>query len=220
MLVIAILTLGLVREAQPILRADTVISPYTTSGQDKLIQAIKAGMLPGLGADLAILRIFSSFYQYSHEREESTRQSLREITYRDFETAQFLDPKFIDMYRLAEGILAYDLRMPLQAVDLLEAGEHHFDQWEIPFMASFIAYDQLHDLKRAVSLAKLAGEKPGVPPLIIGYTSRLMSDNLGLEFAIKYLQERKKALPEGYQHGLEERIRKLKEMQNVTAPKS
>lgn len=219
-LLIAILALALSREAQPSLNKDMVILPHTTSGQNKLTQAIKAGMLPGLGADLATLRIFSSFYQYTHEKEARARQSLRVVTYRDFETAQFLDPQFMDIYRLAEGILAYDLNMPMQAVELLEAGSQHLNHWEVPFMASFIAYDQLRDLERAVSLAKEAGEKPGVPPLIIHYTSRLIADKIGPEFAIGYLKERKKSLPKGYQHGLEARIRKLQETQNAIPPET
>jgi hypothetical protein len=220
LLAITVMALVVFRQGQPSIHTTVVVPPYLSEGQDKLLAAMESGRLPGLGADLTMLRIFSLFYLFTHEQSKDNHLTLRQSISRQFQVAQFLDPQFHDVYRLAEGILAYDLDMPRQAVDLLERGGEQLDQWEIPFMASFIAHDRLHDDARAVKLAKLATEKNNVPPLIFGYLSRLMAKDLGPEFAIKYLEQRKRSLPAGYQHGLDKRIQKLKEMQheNVTKP--
>jgi len=220
LLAVAIISLAIARQAQPPAETSIIVKPYTSTGYDKLIRSMQAGMLPGLGADLATLEIFSGFYQFTHNSKELSQQPLRESIYRSFVISQFLDPQFLDTYRLTEGILAYGLNMPEQAVELLERGSQQLDHWETPFMASFIAYDQLHDLDRAIALAQLAGEKSDVPPLIIGYTARLINNTLGTDFAIKYLEERKRRLHKGYQQGIEKRIIKLKETQNAITSKS
>lgn len=190
------------------------VATYGSIQDSKLISAMQAGMLPSFFSDLSVLKIFSSFHKFSSSASPKARQVYSQHALASFHEAQFLDPFFLDIYRLAEGVLAYEFNMPKEAVTILEKGSLQLNEWGIPFIASFIAYNQLKDPKKAILLARRASQKKGVPPLIIDYTSKLMNDSLGIDFSIRFLEERKKALPADYSNALNKRIEKLRKEKN------
>ncbi len=168
---------------------------------------IIAGPVPGLAADFCVLEVFSIF----NEMQKSSRAEYGDYLYQDLKSAVDLDSRFYDPYRLASSILVFDAGKPKEAVYLLEKGTFALPlKWDIPFLAGFIAYDQLHDHQKAFQLMSEAAKRKGAPPMIPMLATRFLSQTSGKEDAIMFLQSLLDTLPDIYQEGIRQRIKALR----------
>jgi len=170
-----------------------------------------AGAVPGLAADLAVLEVFNLFA--GSDSNPEWRQGL----HYQLRTAQAMDPHFRDVYRLTEGLLAYEAHMWPESVALLAASETALNSADPLLAAGFIANTEMHDRAMAIDLAKRAIDKPDARNLTIGFASRLITAENGCSAALAYLQSRLKTLPERLHQSVEHRIRRLQQSDNCLA---
>lgn len=171
------------------------------------------GPLQGLGADFAILKVFSIYYDGTHvkQADNAVWHAMKRTLYR----AHDLDPLFIDTYHMGVITLAYDAKMPKEAVRLAElGGEAMPHNWQIPFTGGFIAYDVLQDYRTASRLMLRAANTPEMPVLAVGLAARFMAKDTGPEDGIAFLKGMLHVLPEQYHHGIHERIKELSQSVN------
>lgn len=187
----------------------TVPTHYVWSGEvSPVIEKIVAGSIPGFIADFRILDIFSIYYDAKVSGKDEEMRYIEPYLKR----AQYLDPKFFDVYRLASSILVYDAHMPREGVDLLQKGiVQRPDAWEFPFYAGFIAHDQLNDDKLAFELMAQVATRENTPLLVINLASRFLASSSSLEDAILFLKSLLQLVPEENRDGIRLRIKQLEE---------
>lgn len=169
-----------------------------------------AGPLRGLASDYALLETFSIYYETRHVPNAS-RPQLWKAFVNHLTRAQRLDPAFFDVYRVAGALLTYDARMPDEAVRMLRKGTDNIpDNWEIPFLAGFIAYDQLKNSTLAFELMSEAAKRPDAPAMTASLASRFLEGAQGPEASIRFLEEMMLLFPEKYHEGLKNRIREIR----------
>ena len=178
------------------------------SDNQSLLQHIWAGPVPAFAADLAVLRIYNLYAQAMKapvNQREIWWSALRYQLY----LAQNMDPYFRDIYRLSEGLLAYEAQDMEEAIHILSMSEPYLRSSDPLLAAAFIAYQELNNKTLALSLAKRAAEQPDSSPLVLGFTSNIIKGQSGCKAAVTYLISRLKTMPEEYQHGIKSRIMKL-----------
>ena len=199
-----------------IARTDGLHSRHTTAElwgnpTPVLLDLSLAGPLRGLASDFDLLHVFSIYQTASKERKRRGSTELWPVMAAYLQRAQEMDPRFFDVYRVSGALLAYDAKMPRTAVQLLEKGAEQLeDNWELPFIAGFLAYDQLKDNQLAYSLMKKAAVRPDAPPLTVHLAARFLAKDEGNSAGIAFLQTMIELLPEGYHAGLKQRISELK----------
>jgi len=187
--------------------------PATTwSIQQSLLHKAIAGPLPGVAADFAILNIFD-IYSKSLKIEPEKRAPLWEQLHYQLQLAQNMDPYFKDVYRLSEGLLAFEANKTAEAIQLLTDSEPYLNSFEPLLVASFLAHQELNDLALALKLAKKSATQPDASPLAVTFASRLIQKKSGCAFAMAFLKSRLIRLPEKYRQGIKSRIKMLKESQ-------
>lgn len=175
-----------------------------------LLDLSLAGPLRGLASDFDLLHVFSIYHAASQEQKTQGSTELWPVMAAYLQRAQEMDPRFFDVYRLSGTLLAYDAKMPHLAVQLLEKGAEQLkDNWELPFIAGFLAYDQLKDNQLAYRLMKEAAVRPDTPPLTVHLAARFLAKDEGNSAGIAFLQTMIQLLPEGYHAGLKKRISEL-----------
>lgn len=175
-----------------------------------LLDLSLAGPLRGLASDFYLLHVFSIYQAASQEQKSRGSTELWPVMAAYLQRAQEMDPRFFDVYRVSGALLAYDAKMPRAAVQLLEKGADQLgDNWELPFLAGFLAYDQLKDNSLAYSLMKKAAVRPDAPPLTVHLAARFLAKDEGNSAGIAFLQTMIELLPEGYHAGLKQRISEL-----------
>ncbi|MCF7822210.1 MAG: hypothetical protein K9M17_07210 [Mariprofundaceae bacterium] len=175
-----------------------------------LLDLSLAGPLRGLASDFDVLTVFSIYHAASQEQKSRGSTELWPVMAAYLQRAQEMDPRFFDVYRLSGALLAYDAKMPHLAVQLLQRGAEQLeDNWELPFIAGFLAYDQLKDNSLAYSLMKEAALRPGTPPLTVHLAARFLAKDEGNSAGIAFLQTMIELMPEGYHAGLKQRISEL-----------
>lgn len=205
LLVLAISILNFVR-ADP----DTQLksSWQATSVTPFWLESASWGPAQGLGADFAILKVFSIYYDAT--RLNNNNPSVWDAMYRTLIRAQRLDPEFTDTYHMGVITLAYDAKMPKEAIKLSELGSIATpDNWQIPFVGGFIAYDVLQDYHKSAELMSRAARSPNAPPLAIKLAGRFIAKDSGKADGIVFLQSMLKVLPEQYHAGILMRIEEL-----------
>jgi len=180
-----------------------------------MLDLMLSGPARGFSSDLDILKVFSIFYQADQHPESGA--SLWPSLAAYLERSQRKDPYFIDTYRLACSLLAYDANMPEKAVQLVREGLPFLESWDIPFLAGFIAHDKLHDDRLAFALMKSAAEMKNAPPLTLNLAFRFLSKAEGPEAAIAFLTKMARTLPKQYRKGIIKRILQLKENRNESS---
>jgi len=186
--------------------ADKVAFTTSVFGTETL--QVVAGHLPGLVADFKLLNVFSLF----NEMQKYPQSDYGIYIYEDLTYASDLDPKFHDVYRLASSILAFDANMPEEAVVLLEKGTYAMpDQWDMPFLGGFIAFEQAGNHHKAFELMSIAATREHAPPFTALLAARYLRNESTVEETISFLQSLVKMMPEDYQAGILRRIDELKE---------
>jgi len=179
---------------------------YSKSLLSPNVVKVLSGHMPGLAADFKILDFISLVYE---SKRHHNSYSL--LIYDDLKHANFLDPRFHDVYRLASSVLAYDEKMPNEALDLLEIGVNAIpSRWEMPFLAGFIAHEQLGDNQRAFNLMNIAAKREGSPPSTALIAARFLENESTPEDVIIFLQGLKSTMPKIYREGIDHRILELK----------
>jgi hypothetical protein len=182
------------------------------SSNQQLLDRAWAGAVPGIAADAAVLEIYNIYARASAEPGPNApwRDQL------DFELrrAQALDPYFRDVYRLTEGLLAYDAQRWKEAVDLLAASEPWLNSADPLLAASFIAHQYMHDDALAIRLARRAIKKPDASDLTIGFATALIRKKGGCRMALAFLETRLHTLPERYRQGILRRIQRYRQHQD------
>ncbi|MDT8375231.1 MAG: hypothetical protein RQ867_00680 [Mariprofundaceae bacterium] len=175
-----------------------------------LLDTALAGPVRGLASDFDVLHVFSIYQAANLEQKRQGSTGLWPVMAAYLQRAQEMDPRFFDVYRLSGALLAYDAKMPHLAVQLLEKGTAQLENnWELPFIAGFLTYDQLRDNRLAYSLMKEASIRPDAPPLAVHLAARFLARDEGNAAGIAFLQAMIELLPEGYHAGLKQRISEL-----------
>lgn len=183
-----------------------------TGGLPPSAQKMIAGPFAGSAADLNLLALFSI---YDNIRQHTapppdlwTKLNERLIA------AQTLDPWFADIYRLTAGLTAFHEQGASIAVELLSRGaDARTWDWELPFMAGYIAHDFLHDDARAYALMSKAIKCPDAPPLAVGLASKFLQNAEGTEASIHFLNYLKASMPAQYRDVIDARIKRLEKKQ-------
>ncbi|WP_238701256.1 hypothetical protein [Mariprofundus erugo] len=179
-----------------------------TGGMPPAAQKMLAGPFAGSAADLDILALFSI---YDTIRQQQTNQTdLWKKLNERLLAAQTLDPWFADTYRLTIGLTAFHEQGASTAVELLSRGAKARSwDWELPFMAGYIAHDFLHDDARAYALMSEAIKRPDAPPLAVGLASKFLQSSEGTEASIHFLNYLKASMPAQYRDIIDARIKRL-----------
>ena len=188
-----------------------------TGGLPPSAQKVVFGQFVGAAADFNLLSVFSI---YEGIRKQPTDNNvLWQKLHARLLAAQELDPWFWDVYRLATGLMAFHKQGTSTAVDLLSKGaKARTWDWEMPFMAGYLAHDFLHDDKRAATLMAEAIKRPNAPPLAVGLASQFLSASEGSAASLRFLHYLRTSMPAEYRGVIDARIARLqqKNKQEIT----
>jgi len=179
-----------------------------TEGLPPAAQKVLAGPFAGAAADFNLLAVFSIYDVIRTQSRD--HNALWHKLHARLTAAQQLDPWFWDVYRLTTGLMAFHERGTSAAVKLLSKGANARTwDWEMPFMAGFLAHDFLHDDKRASELMSEAIKRPNAPPLAVGLASQFLQASEGSESSIRFLFYLRASLPAEYRDVINARIARL-----------
>jgi hypothetical protein len=179
------------------------------SPNQQLLDRAWAGAVPGIAADVAVLNIFNI---YARARSQhGSNAPWRDQLYFELRSAQAMDPYFRDVYRLTEGLLAYEAQRWKEAVDILASSGPWLNSADPLLAASFIAHQYMHDDKLAIRLAYQAIKKPNASQLTIGFATALIRKRSGCKMALLFLETRLRTLPEQYRQGILLRMQRLRQ---------
>ena len=166
-----------------------------------------SGQVPTLAADFQVLRFFDVYYAI--QKHQKKDEAIYLVTY--LKNASLLDPYFFDIYRLASGLLPFDLGLAEQSIHLLERGAEALpDNWEIPFFAGFIAHQQLGDDKTAFRMMKLVIDRPNAPDIAVHLAAKFLAKTNSKADAILFLQSLLLTMPESYREDIKRQIQRLR----------
>ena len=169
-----------------------------------------AGPVPAFAADMAVLNIFNIYAQATATPAENREPWWSALKYQ-LRLGQDMDPYFRDIYRLTEGLLAYEAQDMQEAINILSLSEPYLNSSDPLLVAAFIAHQELKNDVLAIPLAIKAADKPDASPLAVGFASSLIKGQSGCRAALAFLNSRLGSVPEKYQQGIVRRIRKLQE---------
>lgn len=201
-------TIGWGRSNTP-MRQD--FSPLTTSPwseKQALWHSAWAGPVPAFAADIAVLNIYNIYAQATAAPADNRSQWWTALRYQ-LQLGQHMDPYFRDIYRLTEGILAYEAQDMQGAVNILSMSEPYLNSSDPLLAAAFIAHQELKNEALALSLAKRAADKPDTSQLALGFASNIIKGQSGCKAALAFLNSRLLTMPEKYRQGIIRRIIKL-----------
>jgi len=178
------------------------------SGSQLLLYRAWAGAMPAIAADLAVLNIFD-IYASSQLSPQSSREVWWTRLHNQLRTGQAMDPYFRDIYRLTEGLLAYEANKMEESVELLSMSEPYLNSSDPLLVASFIAHQELKNDELAFDLANRAIQKPDTQYITIGFATSLLKKNSGCRVALQFLNSRLHTMPEKYQQGIKNRIKSI-----------
>ncbi|WP_231368663.1 hypothetical protein [Mariprofundus ferrooxydans] len=188
-------------------------SVFLTGGLPPSAQKIISGPFVGAAADFNLLSVFSIYEGI--RRQPADNNALWKKLHTRLLAAQELDPWFWDVYRLATGLMAFHKQGTSAAVDLLSKGaKARTWDWEMPFMAGYLAHDFLHDDKRAATLMSEAIKRPNAPPLAIGLASEFLNTSEGSAASLRFLHYLQTSMPAEYRGVIDARIARLQQAKN------
>lgn len=159
---------------------------------------------------MAVLRIFNIYAQAQAVPAGDRAPWWSALKYQ-LQLGQDMDPYFRDIYRLTEGLLAYEAQDMHGAINILSMSEPYLNSSEPLLVAAFIAHQELKDSMLAVSLARRAAEKPDSSALTLGFATNLIRGQSGCNAALAFLYSRLDAMPAEYRQGISRRIKRLQE---------
>jgi len=186
-------------------------SPLTTSPwseKQALWQRAWAGPVPAFAADMAVLNIFNIYAQATAASTENRAPWWAALKYQ-LQLGQEMDPYFRDVYRLTEGLLAYEAQEMQEAINILAMSEPYLNSSDPLLVAAFIAHQELKDDKQALRLAIKAAEKTDASPLTLSFAGNLIKGQSGCKAAVAFLRSRLDNIPEEYHQGIIRRIEKI-----------
>ena len=186
------------------------VATYVWSEKQALWQRAWAGPVPGVAADMAVLNIFNIYAQATAVPANQRVRWWAALKYQ-IQLGQEMDPYFRDVYRLTEGLLAYEAQEMQAAVQILSMSEPYLHSSDPLLVAAFIAHQELKNDSLALSLATSASEQPDSNQLALGFASNIIKGQSGCKAALDFLHDRLETMPEKYRHGIIRRIRKLEE---------
>ncbi|ATX81853.1 hypothetical protein Ga0123462_0984 [Mariprofundus ferrinatatus] len=169
-----------------------------------------AGPVPAFAADLAVLNVYNIYAQAMALPVEKRAPWWSALRY-ELYLGQEMDPYFRDIYRLTEGLLAYEAQDIEEAITILSMSETYMKSSDPLLAAAFLAHQELKNEQLALSLGKRAASQPDSTPLVMGFTTAILKRQSGCRAAIVFLKSRLETMPEKYQQGIIRRIRKLQE---------
>lgn len=169
-----------------------------------------AGPVPAFAADMAILNIFNIYAQATAVPVENRSVWWDALKYQLY-LGQDLDPYFRDIYRLTEGLLAYEAQEMQEAIYILSMSEAYLNSSDPLLVGAFIAHQELKDDTQALPLAIKAADKPDANQIALGFAGNLIKGQSGCKAATAFLRSRLGTTAEKYQQGIIRRIRKLQE---------
>jgi len=169
-----------------------------------------AGPVPGFAADMAVLSIFNIYAQAQTLPTGNRAPWWLALKYQ-LQLGQDMDPYFRDIYRLTEGLLAYEAQDIRGAIHILSMSERYLNSADPLLVAAFLAHQELKDSMLAVSLARRAAEKPDSNALTLGFATSLIRGQSGCKAALAFLYSRLNAMSAEYQQGIIRRIKSLQE---------
>lgn len=180
------------------------------SENQALWHRVWAGPVPGFAADMAVLSIFNIYAQATALPAREREPWWSALKY-ELQHAQSMDPYFKDVYRLTEGLLAYEAQDMKTAIHILSASEPYLHSSDPLLVAAFIAHQELKDDGLSVALARRAAQQPDASQLALGFASNIIKGQSGCRAALDFLLDRLETMPEKYQLGIKRRIKKLQE---------
>lgn len=186
------------------------ITTYAWSQKQAVWKRAWAGPVPGFASDMAVLDIFN-IYAQATEASEAERPPWWAALKFQLQLGQELDPYFRDIYRLTEGLLAYEAKEMESAVQILSRSEPYLQSSDPLLVAAFIAHQELNNGPLAQSLAIRATEQKDSNEITLGFASNIIKGQSGCKAALDFLRNRLKNMPEKYQHGIARRIKRLQE---------
>ena len=169
-----------------------------------------AGPVPAFAADMAVLKIFNIYDQATAMPAENRAPWWSALKYQ-LHLGQDMDPYFRDIYRLTEGLLAYEAQDMQAAINILSLSEPYLNSSDPLLVGAFIASQELKNNELAIQLAIKAADKPDANPLALGFAGSLIKGQSGCGAALAFLNSRLGSVPEKYQQGIIRRIRKLQQ---------
>jgi len=188
----------------------SMVQGSTTEWSDNQVLFYRAwaGPLPGIAADMAVLDIFN-IYANSQQAPLSSKELWWSQLHNQLMIGQAMDPYFRDIYRLTEGLLAYEANKMQESVDLLAKSEPFLNSSDPLLVAAFIAHQELHNDELAFDLANRASKKTDAQQIAVGFASSILRKSNGCRIAIEFLAGRLQDMPEKYQQGIKNRIQSL-----------
>ena len=180
------------------------------SDEQSLLHKAIGGAVPGFAADIKVLNIFDTF-ALSQKRQPDMRQPLWNQMFYQIMAAQSLDPWFRDVYRLTEGLLAYEAGKAVEAIAVLQLSELYLNSGDPLLVASFLALRELHNDTLAIDLAKRAASKADSSTFAVSFAAGLIHKQNGCELAIAFLQSRLLVLPEEYRQSIHTKIQQIQQ---------
>jgi hypothetical protein len=202
--------IGWGRSNTPVRQEFTPVSTTPWSEKQALWHRIWAGPVPAFAADMAVLNIFNVYTQATNTSADNRTAWWTALKYQ-LHLAQHMDPYFRDVYRLTEGLLAYEAQDMQGTINILSKSELYLNSSDPLLVAAFIAHQELENKSLALTLAKRAADKPDASPIVLGFASSLIKGQGGCKAALAFLNSRLDTIPEKYQQGIIRRIRKLQE---------
>jgi|GEM_PF-6142375 len=179
------------------------------SSNQQLLDRAWAGAVPGIAADVTVLEIYNIYARARSQR--GSNAPWRDQLYFALRRAQAMDPYFLDVYRLTEGLLAYDAQRWKDAVNILASSEPWLNSADPLLAAGFIAHQYLHNDALAIRLARKAITKPDASDLTIGFATALIKKKSGCRLALAFLESRLHTLPRRYRQGILYRMQRLRQ---------
>lgn len=198
------------RELTPAARDFTPVSSSAWSEEQALWHRARAGAVPGLAADMAVLNIFNIYARATAVPATERDPWWAALKYQ-LRHGQHMDPYFRDIYRLTEGLLAWEAQDMRAAVHILSMSEPYLQSADPLLAAAFIARQELGDQALAGSLAGRAAGQPDSNELVLAFASNLIRGQSGCKAALAFLESRLLTLPEPYRQGIIRRIDRLRE---------
>ena len=219
-----LLVIGVVLYGSSLFHHSHATSSLNSEGQGDVVlfsgglpapmQRIMAGPFRGVAADMNLLAVFSI---YDAARSHVQAGALWKHLYQRLMTAQQLDPWFWDVYRLTSGLIGFHSGGAATAVMILRKGaQARAWDWEMPFVAAYLAHASLHDDKLAFELMNQAVKRPNAPAMAIGLAARFLSATDDQQVAIQFLTYLKQTLPKRYHNVIDARIQRLQ--QGIASP--
>lgn len=143
----------------------------------------------GILADYLFLKTSTFFGERELNERTLSEEDWRFIA-RSLDTVTDLDPRFLDPYVFAQGVLAWEKSTTKDAIRLLEKGfAENPDNWRLPFYIGFDYYYLLGDYAKGAEYIARASQNPDSYSFLPELASRLYYYGQQSKTAILFLKD-------------------------------